>query len=105
MATEYWTGLLRNVFAGRKVIVTVEVLAASTDTVAAVRELGAIGVLVVATNGRGAGPIPGPEDAAVVMGSVVAFGALAMIRAGHDLGDLAHRNRLGHLSEQRVGDG
>ena len=84
MATEYWTGLLRNVFAGRKVIVTVEVLAASTATVAAVRELGAVAVLVVATNGRGAGPIPGPEDATVVMGSAVAFGALAMIRAGHE---------------------
>jgi hypothetical protein len=58
--------LLRPVFAGRRVILAGGVAVGWTSTVPLVRSLGATDVLVIGTQGLGAGPLPDPAEAMVV---------------------------------------
>ncbi len=58
MDLSYWRELLRPTFTGRKVIIALQVAGGATQFVREVLELGATGVLVIATNGRGLGPQP-----------------------------------------------
>ncbi len=57
----WWDPPLRSVFAGRDVIVAGAVAAAWTEPVELMSTLGAGRTLVIATEGRGAGPIPNCE--------------------------------------------
>ncbi len=57
---------LRRLFDGRRVILAGGRVAAWTATVPLVRQLGATDVLVIGTEGRGAGPVPEPPDATVL---------------------------------------
>jgi hypothetical protein len=57
----HWVDQLRPVFAGRRVIVTSQVLAAATSVVQALHRLGADDVLVVASGGPGTGELPDAE--------------------------------------------
>ena len=79
-SSEHWQGLLRSVFDGRRFIVCSDVAAGATGTVAALKALGVADILVVAL-GRGAGPVPSPDDALVVLHEITARGNVAMIRA------------------------
>jgi hypothetical protein len=75
--------LLRPLFDGRRVILAGGVVAAWTPTVSLVRQLGATDVLVIGTEGRGAGPIPEPPDAiTVALSAAPAESMLAGIHAG-----------------------
>jgi hypothetical protein len=58
--------LLRPVFAGRRVILAGGIAVGWTSTVPLVRSLGATDVLVIGTQGLGAGPLPDPAEAMVV---------------------------------------
>jgi hypothetical protein len=58
--------LLRPLFEGRRVILAGGVAVSWTATVRQVRDLGATDVLVIGTEGMGAGPLPDPAEATVV---------------------------------------
>jgi hypothetical protein len=62
---EEWRRHLGGLFTGRKVVVGIGPLAGLTELVGILRKAGAEKPLLVAT-GRGAGPVPGPDEAWVV---------------------------------------
>jgi hypothetical protein len=63
MDGERWVDILRRTFAGRRVILKHEVIAATTETVRLLRSLDATDVLVIATSGQGLGELPNPDEA------------------------------------------
>ncbi len=78
---QYYIDILRSVFAGRKVIVTADVLAGTTGTVGALRSVGAEVLLAVGGH-RGTGLVPdcetvtlGTEQALTIMDNIRAFEA------------------------------
>ncbi len=84
MDESHWSGLLRPLFAGRRVIVKHEIVAGSVSLVHAARSLGATDVFVLATNGPGTGPLPEPDEARwCSLGVSSAGGMLVGIRAGN----------------------
>jgi hypothetical protein len=83
---DWWRDPLRRLVAGRRVILVGGVAAGWTSVVPALRDLGATDVLVVATDGAGAGPQPDCQVAAA-----------EPARSGDDLADL--RAALARLAE------
>ena len=84
MDESHWSGLLRPLFAGRRVIIKHEIVAGSVALVRAARSLGATDVFVLATNGPGTGPLPEPDEARwCSLGVSAAGGMLEGIRAGN----------------------
>jgi hypothetical protein len=71
MELSYWTDLLRPMFVGKKVIVAGQWAAATTQTVRDILSLGAVEVLVVATNGMGLGPSPVEAGAKLIALNVI----------------------------------
>jgi hypothetical protein len=75
--------LLKSLFQGRPVILAGGVATNWTSTVPLVRSLGAVDVLVIGTQGRGAGPLPDPGDATVLaLPDPPAKSMMAAIHAG-----------------------
>jgi hypothetical protein len=97
MDESHWSGLLRPLFAGRRVIVKHEIVAGSFALVRAARSLGATDVFVLATNGPGTGPLPEPDEARWCSLGVSAAGG--MLDRRHLA---AHRRRPGRRRGSRV---
>jgi hypothetical protein len=78
MDVDGYRELLRPLFAGRKVVLTGAVVQAHTGQVAALRDFGSERCLVIA--GQGTGPVPGDEDAEVLVLDVAAPDMVEEIR-------------------------
>ena len=78
MDVDGYRELLRPLFAGRKVVLTGAVVQAHTGQVAALRDFGSQRCLVIA--GQGTGPVPGDEDAEVLVLDVAAPDMVEEIR-------------------------
>src|SRR5262245_15376167 len=78
---EWWQGPLGELVGGRNVIVAGGPAAAWTAAVVSLREVGAVDVLVVATEGTGVGPLP---DAPTVVVEKEDHGSdtMGQVRAG-----------------------
>jgi hypothetical protein len=62
LAAEYWTEVIKPVFAGKKVIMAGEVIAGLIPRARQIRELGAESTFMLATEGMGTGDTPTEED-------------------------------------------
>jgi hypothetical protein len=80
ISADHWREQLRPLFAGRKVIIKVELIVHATPMVAAVRDLGATDVFVLATSGPGTGPGPAEDQAQVLSLDARGDGLLGAIR-------------------------
>ncbi len=81
-----YLALLRPLIAGRRVILAGGVVAASTPVAELIHRLGAEAILIVGTEGMGAGPPPAPEVASWVAAELPPMPSIvAMIRAGNRL--------------------
>src|SRR6478735_3892092 len=76
----HWREQLRPLFAGRRVIIKVELIVHATPIVRAVRDLGANEVFVLATSGPGTGAGPAEHEAQVLSLDAGGDGLLGAIR-------------------------
>ena len=83
IARAAWTAELGAIFRGRKVIAGFAVLAAYAGEVRLLREVGAQRPMLITTS-RGAGPVPGPDEAEVVHLPPVSYATMTEEVRGRD---------------------